>query len=1005
MARAILIFLLFFVVEKSLGLALPPIENFNREGWADFEVDFSLDYYDGCAPFFFVATDETAPTCPVQYFEWSAAYVEGSCGPGPDWEFIHGRDSRSNPTHFHLINSGKYEITLTYYTECGTFTKTKLARSISSPTSEVLGITDLCGPGEIFPYAEVTDCEGEDIWYIWSFEGGSPSYSYDAYPGPIFYDTPGEYNITLLISNICGTKMSHAIQKVNPLPEIIVGEPLETCPYDPITINPEIYPANGNYKFLWTSDNEEYLSDADSRNITVNPQITTSYFFKLIDLDINCYVEEEFIIEVKQLPVIDVSIPDQVICSEGYMEMVNFIPSVPGDLSWRLVSGNIADVQQDGASEIPAQVLTHQSDWPVELVFEASLVPYDSETCIPEPVNYTVTVLPKPRVTHQNFIICSGESVSFEPSEHLEGALFNWRVQEDEGLQGVTVPQDFRPFHQTLSHEGTEPKSIVYSAIPLLDICEGDEFLITITVLPKPRITPSLADQEICSGNFMEGVFFASQLEGTEFVWRANAAAAGIGGLVSEGIGDMPAQMLTNNSPHPIDVVFEIIGQTSGENSCDSDPIFHRVTVTPPLEINENISDYNGYGVSCSGMEDGWISIRITGGSGDYQYSWTGPEGFSSDELEINGLKSGIYELSVEDQAGCINVSSFELKAPEALQLHLIDYTELICYERGTGSIEVEASGGAGGYEYVWTKNGNVLPDTGRLLVGQGRGDYNVEVYDANGCFGVLDVDLKINETPSLEVSWERSTQISCEPRLINEIIELKIDGGVPPYSIEWSGGIISNNGYSFSSSLSGEYTFQVSDAKGCMVSQIFSVEEFTVTMDIGIESAEFDLYQSFLINKQINFVNQSNGPIVEFYWDFGDGSVSFEENPTHTYTAEGQYTITLIVTDKYGCQTVQKQVIEVWDYYLVIPEAFTPNGDGLNDYFFPKFLYFKTIEFWVQNKWGELVFHTTKLDSPGWDGFTKGQLAIPGNYVYKLRFTTLDDREVTKTGVFLLLK
>jgi hypothetical protein len=118
-----------------------------------------------------------------------------------------------------------------------------------------------------------------------------------------------------------------------------------------------------------------------------------------------------------------------------------------------------------------------------------------------------------------------------------------------------------------------------------------------------------------------------------------------------------------------------------------------------------------------------------------------------------------------------------------------------------------------------------------------------------------------------------------------------------------------------------------------------------------------------------------------------------------------GDYEVTLTVTDIFGCSVSITKEVSVLDYYLVVPDAFTPNGDGVNDYFFPRFINIESLEFWVLNKWGETVFYTSDLQSPGWDGKIRDEIGTPGNYVYKLKFKTLDGRNQTITDLFLLIK
>ncbi len=88
-----------------------------------------------------------------------------------------------------------------------------------------------------------------------------------------------------------------------------------------------------------------------------------------------------------------------------------------------------------------------------------------------------------------------------------------------------------------------------------------------------------------------------------------------------------------------------------------------------------------------------------------------------------------------------------------------------------------------------------------------------------------------------------------------------------------------------------------------------------------------------------------------------------------------------------------------------MVPNVFSPNVDGINDYFFPKFVNVTKLEFWILNKWGETIFYTEDINSQGWDGKVSGDFAMPGNYVYRLKYETVDGRIETKTEVFLLLK
>ncbi|MDA0728064.1 MAG: gliding motility-associated C-terminal domain-containing protein [Bacteroidetes bacterium] len=124
-------------------------------------------------------------------------------------------------------------------------------------------------------------------------------------------------------------------------------------------------------------------------------------------------------------------------------------------------------------------------------------------------------------------------------------------------------------------------------------------------------------------------------------------------------------------------------------------------------------------------------------------------------------------------------------------------------------------------------------------------------------------------------------------------------------------------------------------------------------------------------VNPVVHFENTSIGQI-ENIWSFGDGEGSSEVNPDWEYASSGQYNAQLLVVNECGCTDVASQVIEVAnDVYLYVPNAFTPNNDGLNDAWFPEISGQELLakyECWVFNRSGHLVFHTTNPNK-AWTG------------------------------------
>jgi len=160
---------------------------------------------------------------------------------------------------------------------------------------------------------------------------------------------------------------------------------------------------------------------------------------------------------------------------------------------------------------------------------------------------------------------------------------------------------------------------------------------------------------------------------------------------------------------------------------------------------------------------------------------------------------------------------------------------------------------------------------------------------------------------------------------------------------------------------------------------------------------ADFEATAMLCPEDKAVFKNYSIGNIISWNWDLGDGTT--DNNPTpadHGYPpstgTEKIFTVTLVVQNNLGCtDTAIQQVTELRSCYIAVPNAFTPNGDGINDYLYPLNA-FKALnlEFKVYNRYGQLVFET-KDWTKKWDGTINGKPQDTGTYVWTLRYTDSD--------------
>jgi len=153
------------------------------------------------------------------------------------------------------------------------------------------------------------------------------------------------------------------------------------------------------------------------------------------------------------------------------------------------------------------------------------------------------------------------------------------------------------------------------------------------------------------------------------------------------------------------------------------------------------------------------------------------------------------------------------------------------------------------------------------------------------------------------------------------------------------------------------------------------------------------DPFEGVISDPLVNFYNNSTNVNTSFLWDFGGLDTSTLENTTYIFPEDtGTYLIALKITDNNGCSNIATQhLIFKSDFSIFIPNAFTPNGDGVNDVFMPLGVDMKQDDylFSIYNRWGELMFSTTVIGE-GWDGTYKGKRVDQGLYVWKIKLTDL---------------
>jgi gliding motility-associated-like protein len=335
----------------------------------------------------------------------------------------------------------------------------------------------------------------------------------------------------------------------------------------------------------------------------------------------------------------------------------------------------------------------------------------------------------------------------------------------------------------------------------------------------------------------------------------------------------------------------------------------------------------------CSG---GSVTLSVIG-TGSFDWS-TGDVNASS----ITVTNTGVYTATVSNGCGT-GTAFFNVINGPAPSLSIIPSAPSFCNGQ---SATLTATGSSG--TYSWS-NGS----SGTVMTASAAGIYTAVVTNSCGT-GTDTFNVVFQAVPS--VSLTASANTIC-PGSSATLTANGVNGG---NAYSWSSSS-TNTGNVEMATAAGTYIVTYSNACGsataaASISQSTLLPDFTFSPNGGTAPVT------------VNFSNASVNNAINS-WSFGNGSSSSNVSDNSNYTAPGIYSITLMITNSDGCQASVTKTLEINDQEFLIPDAFTPNGDGKNDLFEIKGIErYPDNELQVFNRWGNLVY-SMKSYRNTWDG------------------------------------
>jgi gliding motility-associated-like protein len=552
--------------------------------------------------------------------------------------------------------------------------------------------------------------------------------------------------------------------------------------------------------------------------------------------------------------------------------------------------------------------------------------------------------------------ICLGQNIDLTASG---GVSYAWNTGQNTAIIHVS------------------PVSTTWYYVEVTDHCNNtlaDSVLVTVNTGVVANAGPNVT---ICSGDTAT----LTATGGLTYAWNTGQAGASI-------------------AVSPVLNTTYIVRVTAG--CSDSDTVEVHVNPLPVISVTSPA------GAICPGDS---VTLSV---SGALLYHWSAvPADLTllDDETSANPIIAPLVPTIYSVRATDVN----ECKTNETVNV-MVNELLLPTFSKALATI-------CAGDSVKITYTGNALPTAiytwnfdGAVASGIGKGPYFLRWSNP----GTMHVSLIVGQAGCTSAKMTDSVEVNIKP--LPEFAS-NLPGGCVPLTISFTDN-------STSTTPSAIYLWDFGDGQQSLLinPQIVYSQPGTYTVSLKIDNrngcnntknsiglvranpvpvANFNANPSVVTMKDpsVAFVDQSVGSPVIFEWQAGDGTTYTVPAFTHRYQDTGIYRAKLNVINEFGCMdTISREIFVHPNYGVIIPTAFTPNNDNLNDRFTIKAKGIEECTINIYDQWGTLIFASANLHT-SWDGRIKDREAPAGVYVYYLHYRDILGKENEFHGTFVLVR
>ena len=739
---------------------------------------------------------------------------------------------------------------------------------------------------------------------------------------------------------------------------------------------------SGGASYTWTPGN------ILTNTITVNPTSNTTY--TLTGLSGGCAGTQTFAVGVTATPTVSVNTSGNAICSG---QVVTFTASGAASYTWMPGGGNAATFTASPTSNT-SYTLTGANG-----------------SCTNSAISsVAVTATPTITAVAASATLCSGQSSTLTGGG---ATTFTW-MPGNLNTSTITINPSTNTTYTLSGSNGnciaSQTVAVQVNATPTLsiaasngNICSGQTATLTasgattftwmpggsnastLTVSPSGNSSYTVSGTTNGCNNFTVSAIIVTPTPTVTAIAGTSTLCSGQSSVLTGGGASTYTWLPGNQNTTTVTVnpasntTYTLVG---ANGNCLSSQ-----TVALIVNPSPTVNAVAGSGNICSGQSD------VLTASGATTYTWM-PGGANTNTISVSPNSTTNYTVTGVS-GGCTGTFITTVSVTATPTLIATASSGTLC----AGSPATLTGTGLGTYTWM-PGNQNSASITVNPLANT---TYTLVSLNGN-CPGATTVSVIVNPTPTFTNNGIADSALCGKSN--GGYQNIGISGGNTPYHYQWYNGttpIPGDTNAILSNAAAGSYTLIVTDSRGCIATG--GAISYTVPGSaavVALFTANPNVGQAPL---NVSFVNASTAG-GSYFWNFGNGFNSNVQNPSAvTYSTTGVYSVTLFV-DVSGCAASYTATILVEEpTTIIIPNIFTPNGDGLNDEFFIKNTGLSNLTCNIFDRWGVFVF---SIQSPQevWDGRTPGgEKASEGTYFFILKALGLDGKSYQQQGPLTLLR